>query len=247
MKVKVTLALFALIPFIMNAQSFEKDVIKSKKRNGQDITITFIKHASLVFEYAGQNVYVDPVGQYADYSKMPKADFILITHQHSDHFDTMAIKSLMKPSTKIVANKEVVDIFNKGVALEYGSEISLSQTIQVKAVAAYNTTKGRLQFHPKGVGNGYILTIDATKIYIAGDTEYISEMKALKDKIDIAFLPVNQPYTMSVEQAIKAAKAIMPKVFYPYHYGLTQEVTDLKALEEGLENTDIELRIRKLE
>jgi L-ascorbate metabolism protein UlaG (beta-lactamase superfamily) len=247
MKVKSTLALLILIPFMMNAQTFESDMLKSKKRNGLDIKITFIKHASLVFEYAGQTIYIDPVMAYADYTKMPQADVIVVTHQHSDHFDSVAIKALMKPTTKLVANKSVVDVFKRGVALSYGEDISLSQTIQVKAVAAYNTTKGRQQFHPKGVGNGYVLTIDGTSIYIAGDTEFISEMKALKDKIDVAFLPVNQPYTMTVDQAVKAAKAIMPKIFYPYHYGLTDEPTDIKALEDDLENTDIEVRIRQLQ
>ena len=247
MKIKLTLALLILIPFIMNAQTYESDILKSKKRNGLDIKITFIKHGSLVFEYAGQTIYVDPVMEYADYTKMPQADFILVTHQHSDHFDTIAIKALAKASTKIVANKEVVDVLKKGVAMANNEDISLSQTVHVKTVPAYNTTKGRLQFHPKGVGNGYILTIDGTKIYIAGDTEFINEMKSLKGKIDVAFLPVNQPYTMTVEQALKAVKAIAPKIFYPYHYGLTDEQTDIRALEDNLENTDIEVRIRQLQ
>ncbi|MDR0789833.1 MAG: MBL fold metallo-hydrolase [Bacteroidales bacterium] len=247
MKVKQTFALLTLIPFIMNAQTFETDVLKSKKRNGTDISLTFIKHASLVIQYGGQTIYIDPVMEYADYTKMQQADFILVTHQHSDHFDPTAIKALIKPTTKIVGNKEVVEVMKKGVVLGNGDEVSLSQTIQVKAVAAYNTTKGRLQFHPKGVGNGYVLTIDGTKIYIAGDTEFISEMKALKGKIDVAFLPVNQPYTMTVAQAVKAVKTIMPKIFYPYHYGLTDEPTDIKALEDELENEDIEVRIRQLQ
>lgn len=218
----------------------------SPKRNGKDITITFIKHASLVFEYAGQVIYVDPVG-FENYSNMPAADAIIITHQHSDHFDTLLIKSLMKPATKIVANQAAIDMFHKGLVMNYGDDVSLSPSVQIKAVPAYNTTKEHKQFHPKGMGNGYILTVDGTKIYIAGDTEYIPEMKNLKDKIDIAFLPVNQPYTMTVEQAVKAAKTINPKVFYPYHYGQVDEITDIKALEDELENTDIDVRIRQLQ
>ncbi|MDR1725716.1 MAG: MBL fold metallo-hydrolase [Bacteroidales bacterium] len=247
MRLAKLLTLLILIPFVMNAQTFEKDVFKSKKRNGKDITITFIEHASLMLEYAGQVIYIDPVKEYNYCYKMPDADMIIITHQHSDHFNVSAIKALLKPSTKIVANKEVVDSLNKGLIMSYGDDVSLSPSVQVKAVAAYNTTKEHKQFHPKGMGNGYILTIDGTKIYIAGDTEYISEMKNLKNKIDIAFLPVNQPYTMTVEQAVKAVKAINPKIFYPYHYGQVDEITDIKALEAELENTDIEVRIRQLQ
>jgi L-ascorbate metabolism protein UlaG (beta-lactamase superfamily) len=231
----------------MNAQQFEKDTIKSKKRNGQDIHITFIKHGSLMFEYAGQVLYVDPVCEYCDFDTMPKADYILVTHDHYDHFDLKAIKALKKPSTKIVANQLVIDVLREGVALENNQEISLSQTIHVLSFPAYNTTKGREKFHPKKINNGYVITIDGTKIYVAGDTEFIKEMKKLKDKIDIAFLPVNQPYTMSVEQAEEAVKTIKPKIFYPYHYGQTEQVTPINDLQQILQDFPVEIRIRDLE
>lgn len=231
----------------MNAQEFEKDIIKSKKRNGQDIHITFIKHGSLMFEYAGQVLYVDPVSEYCNFDTMPKADYILVTHDHYDHFDSKAIQTLKKPTTKIVANQLVVDVLNEGVGLENNQEVSLSQTVHVLAFPAYNTTKGRDKFHPKKINNGYVITIDGTKIYVAGDTELIKEMKTLKDKIDIAFLPVNQPYTMTVEQAIKAVKQIRPKIFYPYHYGQTEEITPIDELVEGLSQEPVEVRIRRME
>ncbi|MDR1006647.1 MAG: MBL fold metallo-hydrolase [Bacteroidales bacterium] len=247
MKLKRYFTLLMLIPMIMNAQNFETDVLKSKKRNGSEIKITFIKHGSLLFEYKNQTIYVDAASEFCDYSKMPKADFLIYTHQHSDHFDTTAVNDLLKPNTKIVANQEIVDILNKGVAMKYGDDISLSSDIGVKALPAYNTTKSHLAFHPKGMGNGYLLTIDGTKIYISGDTEYIKEMKDLKGKTDVAFLAINQPYTMTVEQAVKAVEAIMPKIFYPYHYGQTDEPTDIKTLESELENLDAEVRIRQLQ
>ncbi|MDR1846510.1 MAG: MBL fold metallo-hydrolase [Bacteroidales bacterium] len=246
-KLKSTLVALFLIPVVMNAQTFETDVLKSKKRNGKDITITCIKHASLMIEHNGTRIYIDPVSEYADYSKMPPADCIILTHQHSDHFDTVAIRHIVKSSTKIVGNKECIETLKKGLAMAYGDDVSLSSSIQIKAVAAYNTTKAHANFHPKGMGNGYVLTIDGTTIYIAGDTELIPEMKALKGKIDVAFLPVNQPYTMTVEQAVKAAKLIAPKIFFPYHYGQVEEETDITALVNELENTDIDVRVRQMQ
>ncbi|HBN05885.1 MAG TPA: metal-dependent hydrolase, partial [Bacteroidales bacterium] len=132
----------------MEAQKFEKDIIKSEKSGGKDIQITFIKHASLMIEYSNQFIYVDPVGVFCNFETMPKADFILITHDHYDHFDSKAIQIIRKPSTKIVANKLVIDALNEGIALANNEDVSLSQDIHVLAVAAYNTTEGRDKFHP---------------------------------------------------------------------------------------------------
>lgn len=231
----------------MEAQKFEKDIIKSKKIGGEDIHITFIKHASLMIEYSNQFIYIDPVGEFCNFETMPKADFILVTHDHYDHFDTKAIQTIRKPSTKIVANKLVVDALNEGIALANNEDVSLSQDIHVLAFAAYNTTPGRDKFHPKIINNGYVLTIDETAIYISGDTEHIDEMKNLKDKIDIAFLSVNQPYTMTIEQATQAAKDIKPKILYPYHYGQTEQITPIHQLIQALKEEQVEVRIRNME
>ena len=114
--------------------------------------------------------------------------------------------------------------------------------IQVEAVPAYNYSEGRTQFHPKGRDNGYILTIDGLRIYVAGDTEDIPEMATVKD-IDIAFLPCNQPYTMTTDQLVKAAKMVKPKVLFPYHYGQT----DVSKLPDQLKGDGIEVRIRHYE
>lgn len=231
----------------MEAQKFEKDIIKSKKIGGEDIHITFIKHASLMIEYSNQFIYIDPVGEFCNFETMPKADFILVTHDHYDHFDTKAIQTIRKPSTKIVANKLVIDALNEGIALANNEDVSLSQDIHVLAFAAYNTTPGRDKFHPKIINNGYVLTIDETAIYISGDTEHIDEMKNLKDKIDIAFLSVNQPYTMTIEQATQAAKDIKPKILYPYHYGQTEQITPIHQLIQALKEEQVEVRIRNME
>ncbi len=231
----------------MEAQKFEKDIIKSKKSGGEDIQITFIKHASLMIEYSNQFIYVDPVGEFCNFETMPKADFILITHDHYDHFDSKAIQIIRKPSTKIVANKLVIEAFNEGIALANNEDVSLSQDIHVLAVPAYNTTPGRDKFHPKIINNGYVLTIDETVIYISGDTEHIDEMKKLENKIDISFLSVNQPYTMTIEQATQAAKDIKPTILYPYHYGQTEQITPIHQLIQALKEEQVEVRIRNME
>lgn len=231
----------------MKTQNFEKDIIKSKKTGGEDIQITFIKHASLMIEYSNQFIYIDPVEDFCNYETMPKADFILITHDHYDHFDPKAIQNLRKPTTKIIANKLVINALKEGIAFSNNQEVVLSNNINVLAVPAYNTTPGRDKFHPKEINNGYVLTIDEVSIYISGDTEYIEEMKNLENKIDIAFLSVNQPYTMTVEQATQAAKTIKPKILYPYHYGQTEQLTPIDQLIMNLKDEPIEVRIRNME
>lgn len=127
--------------------------------------------------------------------------------------------------------------------MKNGDVVQLAPDIKLEAVPAYNTTPGRDQFHPKGRDNGYILTLGGTRIYIAGDTEDISELKQVKD-IDIAFLPVNQPYTMTPEQAIRATKIVQPRILYPYHYG----DTDINKVKDGLkDDKEMEVRIRALQ
>lgn len=226
---------------------FEKDVIMVGKDGKGELIITFIKHSSLMFEYKGMILYVDPVMEFADFKKMPKADYILITHDHYDHYDSLAVEALKKETTKIISNKLVVENFKEGIALKYGESIYFTESINVMAVPAYNTSQDKMQFHPKNRDNGYVLNFEGTKIYVAGDTEYIPEMNELKDKIDIAFLPVNQPWTMNIENAIKAVKNIKPKIFYPYHYGQSEIITPIEELKERLKDENIEVRIRQMQ
>ena len=212
-------------------------------KSGKKVTITCIKHASMEINYDGLEIQVDPVGSFVapatDYAQFPKANIILITHEHKDHWDQEAVQTLRSHATSIYLNKAVFNMFKNGTALSNGDSVQYRKDIKIEAVPAYNTTPGREQMHPKGRDNGYVLTLDGLRIYIAGDTEDIPEMANLKD-IDIAFLPCNQPYTMTVDQLVNAAKTIKPKVLFPYHYNnspVTQAVMKLAG-------TGIEVRIR---
>lgn len=232
---------------IIKERNFEQDVIYIDGDKDKELIITFIKHSSLIFQYKDLFIYNDPIMDYVDYNILPKADIILITHEHSDHFDIRAVEALKKTTTKIISNRAVNNIIREGIALSNGEMVELNEIIKVKAVAAYNTTEGRDRFHPKNRDNGYVLDIEKTKIYIAGDTEFINEMTELRNIIDIAFIPVNQPYTMTIEQATKAAISINPKILYPYHYGETEFKTPINNLRDNLEKQRIEVRIRRME
>ena len=209
--------------------------------SGAPVEITLIKHGSLALSYKGLSIQVDPVGKYGkptDYAAdFPKADVILVTHEHFDHFDKEAIAALQKEGTVLVTNARCAEMLGWGKVLANGESTTLPGEIHLDAVPAYNTTEGHLQFHPKGRDNGFVLTIDGLRIYIAGDTEDIPEMAAMKD-IDIAFLPVNQPYTMTVPQCVAAAKSFSPKILIPYHFG----DTDLSALPGLLPDVKVLLR-----
>ena len=222
------------------AAEFQTDAFKTK--GGKEIVITAIKHASLRIQYDGLEIQVDPVAKYqpaTDYAKFPKADIILVTHEHSDHFDRSAIETLKKDGTQVIANPAVQKMLGSGTAMTNGESRNIANGISLAAVPAYNTTDGRTRFHPKGRDNGYVLTMDGFSIYIAGDTEDIPEMGKLHD-IDVAFLPCNQPYTMTPEQVAKAARTVKPKVLFPYHYSQTP----VKRVAELLADTSIDVRIR---
>lgn len=232
----ITLILLIFSFLSMTAQTnYPVETVVTK--DGTPIKITMFKHASLALEYKGLEIYVDPVTKVADtdidYSAMPKADYILVTHEHWDHLDPNAIAELSKPDTKIILNATSEKQLGKGSIIHNNETMSLSDGIKLESVPAYNTTPGREKFHPKGNGNGYVLDFDGTKIYIAGDTENIPEMADLKN-IEVAFLPVNQPYTMTIDQAEEAALTIKPKILIPYHYSDTpiQELKDRLAKDD---------------
>ena len=210
---------------------------------GKKVTFHHIKHSSIHLEYDGCHIYIDPVAEKmqpaTDFTAMPKADIILITHEHADHYDPTALGQLRQQQTAFYANKVVVDKEHQGHALGNGDSLTLVRGIKLWAVPAYNTTPGRERFHPKNRDNGYILEIDGLRIYVAGDTEDIPEMASLKD-IDIAFLPCNQPYTMTIDQLERAANTLRPKVLFPYHYSSTP----IQQIQERLSGTSIDVRIR---
>ncbi len=214
--------------------------------DGKELKITFFGHASIAFAFEGAHIYIDPVSDFADYASLPKADMILVGHEHGDHLDAKAIETLSKPGTVVIGNTTAIEALGQGRALGHGETVE-SASVEVEAVPAYNTSPEKLGFHPQArLHNGYVLTLGGTRIYVAGDTEPIPEMAALTN-IDIAFLPVNLPYTMTEEQAAEAVKTIRPKIFYPYHYGQTDHKTDLEKLQKLLEGSGVEVRIRPLE
>lgn len=212
---------------------------------GRNVNLVFIKHGSIIFDIDGYLVYVDPVTIFGnDFSAVPKADMLLVTHEHHDHFDPKAIEELSTDSTRLIMSRRVTELYGKGDAMQPGDSIHVDDAnFELSAVPAYNTTEGHLQFHPKEREDiGFVFDIDGLRIYVAGDTEVIPEMADLKD-IDIAFLPVNQPYTMTPDQAIEATEIIRPKVLYPYHYG----ETDLGPLVEKFAGSDVDVRVRQLQ
>lgn len=211
----------------------------------KDLEIIFLHHSSLIFNLAGYYIYIDPIADYkhnkVDYTEFPKADLIVITHEHWDHFNPQTIALLKKPGTRIIVNQRVADMLHEGEVMKNGDSLRINDDITIEAVPAYNTTPEDLQYHPKGRDNGYIFDIGKLRIYVSGDTEPIQEMKQFRN-INIAFLSVNQPYTMTPEECIKAAQYIKPKILYPYHY----IGTDIEKVAEGLKDSGIHVRIRKM-
>lgn len=232
------------MPVEKKESTYEVDSFTTK--NGKMVKIHALVHASMRIEFDGWEIYVDPVTKLGDktidYSTMPKANYIFITHEHFDHLDTTAIKLLKGKNTQIITNQSCASILGYGMAVDNGYAFQLADCFVVEAVPAYNTSEGHQNFHPKGRDNGFILTLDGLRIYIAADTEDIPEMANIKD-IDIAFLPCNQPYTMTVEQLLNAARMVKPKVLFPYHYGQT----DVSGIPSQLEADGIEVRIRHYE
>ena len=228
----------------VSIDTYETDVFKT--RSGKSIKFHALVHASIRIEYDGREIMIDPVSKLGEkvinYSSMPKSDWILVTHEHFDHFDKDAIKVLSGDKTRLITNKRCAEMYGSGEVMENGDVMKLADDFTIEAVPAYNTTEGREKFHPKGRDNGYILTIDGLRIYVAGDTEDIPEMAGIKD-IDITFLPCNQPYTMTPEQLVKAARTVKPKMLFPYHYGQT----DVSGLPAILKGDGIDVRIRHYE
>lgn len=215
--------------------------------NGRNLKLTFFAHASVAIEYEGRMIYVDPVEGNAEYERLPKADMILVTHSHYDHFDMKAIEALQQEDTRILLDKTSAEGFGGDCYTMLPEAVAEPfEDIRVEAVAAYNTSEHQLQFHPKEREDcGYVITLGgAVRIYVSGDTEPTVEQAELKN-IDIAFICVNQPYTMTPEQAVQAVKAVAPKIYYPYHYGQVDEPTDVEALAEMLKGI-AEVRIRPL-
>lgn len=221
--------------------AYETDVLPTA---AGDLKVTFIGHASLMFQFGGKVIYCDPVGQFGDFTGLPKADLVLISHEHGDHFDLETIKKISKSGTTLVMTPLCASKLAGGIVLKNGEEKTVDG-IRIEAVPAYNIIHMRspgMPYHPKGVGNGYVLTFGDKRVYVAGDTENIPEMKGL-GSIDYAFLPMNLPYTMTPEMVADAARMVKPKILYPYH---TTD-TDTSGLKPRMKDEKgIEIRIRRM-
>jgi len=222
--------------------NYETDIVKT---SAGDLEITFIGHGTVMFTFEGKVIHVDPYSQVADYSKLPQADLILLTHEHVDHLDLKALEILRTDKTKIILSQNCARQVKGGIIMGNG-EVKTVDGLKIEATPAYNLVHMRgdgVAYHPKGSGNGYVVTFGDKRIYLAGDTENIPEMKNLKN-IDYAFLPMNLPYTMTPEMVADAAKAFKPKVLYPYHYG---ETDPLKLVALMKDVPEVEIRIRKMQ
>jgi L-ascorbate metabolism protein UlaG (beta-lactamase superfamily) len=207
------------------------------------VEMHFFGHGSLMFKVNGYVIYIDPVRSSGNYDFFPKADIILVTHEHGDHLDINLIDSLKKQGTLVFCNYNSLPKIKWAMAMKAGDRQEINNIV-IEAVPAYNIVNERAPgqpFHPKGAGLGYILTIGGKRFYVAGDTENTPEMKALKN-IEVAFLPMNLPYTMTPEMVADAARAFKPKILYPYHYGETNTDEIIKLLKDS----GIDVRIRDL-
>ena len=224
------------------AMDFEKDIIPTSKG---DLEVTFIGHGSLMFTYKNIVIHVDPFSKLADYSKLPKANLILITHEHRDHLDPSALEAVRTDRTTVILTETCAAKIPGGIVMRNG-DVETVGGLTIEAVPAYNLVHMRsegMPYHPKGIGNGYVIAFAEKRVYVAGDTENIPEMKNLKH-IDYAFLPMNLPYTMTPEMVANAANAFKPRVLYPYHFGDT-DTNQLVALMKR--SPEMEIRVRNMQ
>jgi len=225
----------------MSIRDFETDRFET---SGGELEITFLGHGSLLFTYGEKRIYVDPFSRVADYASLPKADVVLITHEHRDHLDPDALASIRTDATEIVHTELCEGRIEGGTVMRNG-DVGVVQGLGVEAIPAYNLVHKRESgdpFHPCGNGNGYIVTFGDLRVLVAGDTENTPELKSLAD-IDLTFLPMNLPYTMTPEMVADVAISMKPRILYPYHFGST----DTSQLVELLKDQpEIEVRIRKM-
>lgn len=209
-----------IMPFAARAQGglIQGDAYAT---DGGEIVVHPVSHASFVLQTPGLVIYNDPVGGAEAYAGLPAPQLILVSHEHGDHFDLPTLTALAGDETRLLTNPAVyamlpAELQAKATAIANGEATTVND-LGIEAIPAYNTTPERMQYHPQGRDNGYVLSVDGLRVYIAGDTEDIPEMRALRD-IDVAFVPMILPYTMTVEQAAAGVDAFRPAIVYPYHY-----------------------------
>jgi L-ascorbate metabolism protein UlaG (beta-lactamase superfamily) len=240
---KKILLLLTCVTMVISVFSQDMPAVDKINTSSGVVEMRFIGHGSLMFSINNFFIYIDPVRSSGTYDNLPKADLILVTHEHGDHLDPDLIKTLRKDVTVMLSNDKAAASVSWAKSMKAGDS-NVIKGITILAVPAYNiknmSAPGK-PYHPKGSGIGFVLTIGKNKFYIAGDTENIPEMKDLKN-IDVAFLPMNLPYTMTPEMVADAAKSFQPSILYPYHYGST----DTSIIVNLLKNSGIEVRIRNL-
>jgi len=235
MKIVGGLLLAGVVLFAQASQPVEEF-----KTSSGAVKITIIRHASMLIEAGGKAIHVDPWSQ-GNFDGLPKADLILITDIHQDHLDQKAIDQVKKDGTEFIAPAAVAKTVTQAKVLANGESTTWDQW-KIEAVPMYNLKRGPSAgtfYHDKGRGNGYVLTYGGTRFYIAGDTEGIPEMRALKN-IDVAFVPMNLPYTMTPEEAADAVRAFHPKIVYPFHF----RGSDPEVFKKALDGTGIDVRLR---
>ncbi|MBP5390264.1 MAG: MBL fold metallo-hydrolase [Bacteroidales bacterium] len=216
-----------------------------KTKGGHTVQVAMIHHGSIAVQFDEFFIQIDPVrnhgGATMAYEEFPKADVVLITHEHGDHLSKETIELVSKEGTRVIMNEKSTQQAGFGEVMGNGAVLELAKHVKLCAVPAYNSTPGREQMHPKGNGNGYILDLDGFLLYASGDTEDIPDMAEFPKGMDIAFLSANQPYTMTPEQCVKAAQVLKPKVLVPYHLGNTDVEKIKKDLDAAGSGSDVHL------
>lgn len=234
----------------INPNTITKKVFSEESIAPDSIPVIPIHHASFVMKLSNQIVYVDPTGDTAVYKNIPPPDLVLITHNHPDHQDPDLLEKLVRDTTPIfgplTVKKDMPADLEKQTQMMKNGDRKSWKGIKVKAIPAYNSTPGRLKFHPKWRGNGYVLEAEGKRIYISGDTEDIPAMRQLQD-IDVAFVCMNLPYTMTVNQAVDGVLAFHPKKVYPYHYRGKGKFSNIKRFRREVEEQDPDIDVQLLE
>ncbi|TPE45940.1 MBL fold metallo-hydrolase [Pontibacter mangrovi] len=246
MKLKSILALafsLGLAP-AMAQQTATPDTIKT---TGGPLIIQPITHGTLALQFKGKTIYVDPYGGAAGFSGLAKPDLILITDIHPDHLDMSTLSNIQTEGIKIVAPQAVADSlpqkYKQQVVVLKNGDKTEQLGIKILALPMYNLPESADAMHPKGRGNGYLLEMGGKRVYISGDTEGTPEMRNLKN-IDVAFVSMNLPYTMDVDQAAEAVLAFKPKIIYPYHYRGKDGLSDVDSFKQQVNTKDKQIEVR---
>ncbi|MDO8486199.1 MAG: MBL fold metallo-hydrolase [Candidatus Staskawiczbacteria bacterium] len=246
---KLLTSVFVVVLFIGAFLFINKNNKQNAMDNNGGIEIIPIEHATMVLKWAGKVIYVDPVGGASSFMGQSAPDMILLTHDHSDHFDVKTLQALSKDKTLIVAPMKVADLVPNIVAgtllVAKNGQHTVQQGFKIEIIPAYNLPNSEKDFHPKGEYNGYVLEANNKRVYISGDTADTPEIKSLKN-IDIAFVSMNLPYTMSVESAADAVLIFKPKKVYPYHYRTPSGFSDVAKFKKLVNEKDGKIEVVQL-